>query len=147
MAFDSNARPAVHNAWRAVIAPADERVLARRIAGLSVLSRQLIELSSAGVGQVMVLGSPAWKLVQEAKGDLRRAGCAIELDVASDAGERPTDVLLLDGSVLVRARALGLLMLRDGHAHALRLADRVVARRLRPEAQVEVGQVEDAIPV
>lgn len=147
MAFDSNARPAIHNAWRAVIAPADGRALTRRVAGLSVLSRQLIELSSAGVGQAVVLGSPSWRLIQEAKGDLRRAGCAIELDVAPDVEERPSDVLLLDGAALVRARALGVLMRRDDPARALRVADRVVARRLQPQAPVDMGQVEDAFSV
>jgi CDP-L-myo-inositol myo-inositolphosphotransferase len=144
MAFDSNARPAVHSAWRALIAPADARSLARRIAGLSVLSRQLIELCNAGVGQALVLGAPPPGLVEEARADLRRSGCSIEIEIASRSDERPTDVLLLDGSVLIRARALGLLMRRDAPARDLTLAGRVVARRLRPGAPVELAGAPEA---
>jgi CDP-L-myo-inositol myo-inositolphosphotransferase len=136
MAFDSNARPAIHNAWRALIAPTDPAQLFRPIAGVSALSRQLIELAGAGVGEAVVLAEPPAGLAEAVQDDLRRAACGIEVRFQTAAPERQTDVLLLDGSALVRARALGRLMRRDEPVRTLTLADRAVARRLAPTAAV-----------
>jgi phosphatidylglycerophosphate synthase len=132
MAFDSNARPAVHNTWRALIAPADPTLVFRRVAGLSVLSRQLIELAGAGVGEAVVLAEAPEGFTAEVKDDLRRAGCDLAVRFQADEPARQTDVLLLDVAALVRARSLGRLMRRDEPVRALAFSGRIVARRLTP---------------
>lgn len=139
MAFDRNDRVLTERACAAVIIAHDSALLARRVAGVAVVSRQLIELARAGFTDACVITESGDALAAMVQDDLRRAECAlaVRFEPSLVASDRVRGAFVLRGAI-VKAQALARLTRPDEPALALRLGAHIVARRLNGESQAVV---------